>query len=136
MSRGRGMAALVLLLVALAGVLAGVALDRTVLLPRAVADRAIAAEARPRRELPRRQDEFRARFAAALDLTPEQRRVVDSLMDHQLRELRRLRGESQPHIESVIHGTRRAIDSVLTPEQRERAAELTRHRRGRRMQRR
>jgi Spy/CpxP family protein refolding chaperone len=83
----------------------------------------------PRHEMPRRQGEFRERFAKALDLTDAQRVVVDSLMDHQLRELRRIRGASQPQVESVIRQTRRAIDSLLTPEQRERAAELAERRR-------
>lgn len=135
MSRGRWIAALVLLLVGLAGVLAGVALDRTVLLPRAF-ERRSAGAGMPRREMPRRQDEFRARFADALNLTSEQRVVIDSLMDHQLHELRRLRGESQPRVESVIRQTRRAMDSVLTPDQRERMKELAEQRRERRRQRR
>lgn len=133
MSRGRGVAALVLLLVGISGVLAGIALDRTVLRPQP-AERA-AVPGMSRRELPRRQDEFRARFADELDLTAEQRRIVDSLMDRQLAELRALRLGSQPRVESVIRQTRRAIDSVLTPEQRDRLAELSRERRQRRMRR-
>ena len=135
MSRGRWVAALVLLLVALAGVLAGVALDRTVLLPRDIAERQDGMPGMRRREMPARQGEFRERFARALGLTDAQRVVIDSLMDHQLQELRRVRGESQPAVESAIRRTRRAIDSVLTPEQRERAAELIERRRGRRMRR-
>jgi Spy/CpxP family protein refolding chaperone len=128
-SRGRGTAALVLVLVALAGVLAGIALDRRVLMPRAAAARQDAVAGMPRHEMPRRQGEFRERFAKALGLTEAQRVAVDSLMDHQLRELRRIRGASQPQVESVIRQTRRAIDSLLTPEQRERAAELAERRR-------
>ena len=134
MSRGRGVAALVLLLVGIAGVLAGIALDRTVLRPRNVERHAM--PGMPRREMPRRQDEFRARFADELDLSAAQRVVIDSLMDDQLRELRELRLASQPGVESVIWQTRRAIDSVLTPEQRERLAELSHERRQRRMRRR
>ena len=129
MSRSRGVAALVLVLVALAGVLAGIALDRTVLMPRSASARQAAAAGMPRHEMPRRQGEFRERFAKALDLTDAQRAAVDSLMDHQLRELRRIRGSSQPQVESVVRQTRRAIDSLLTPEQRERAAELAERRR-------
>lgn len=128
----RGVAALVLVLVAVAGVLGGIALDRVVLLPQAAAARHMAGPMLHRRPVPQREDAFRARLARDLDLTGDQRRVIDSLMDIQLRELRALRDESQPRVESVIGRTRRAIDSVLTPEQRARVEELGEHRRRRR----
>ena len=132
MSRGRGVAALVLLLVAVAGVLGGIVLERTVLTPRADVAAAGAERAPMRQRMPMRERSFRNRFAEELELTSEQRTVVDSLMDRQLRELRRIHGEERPRVESVIAQTRRAIDSVLTPEQRERAAELVERRRSRR----
>lgn len=37
------------------------------------------------------------------------------------RELRAVRGQVQPQLDSIITRTRRALDSVLTPEQRKRA---------------
>lgn len=60
---------------------------------------------------------------------------IDSLMDAQLDALDEIRDETQPRIESVIAATRRRVDSVLTPEQRERAAELGERRRGERRRR-
>lgn len=131
MIRGRAAAVLVLILVAIAGVIGGVALDRTVLLPHGFTVRHAAMRGMPRHQMPAREGSFRERFAQQLELTPAQRTVIDSLMDHQLRELRAVRGETQPRMESVIRGTRRAIDSVLTPEQREKAAELAERRRHR-----
>lgn len=126
------MAAVVLLLVALAGVLGGIALERTVLTPRTDAAAAGRERMPMRQRMPMREHAFRSRFAEELDLTPEQRVVVDSLMDRQLRELRRIHGEERPRVESVIAETRRSIDSVLTPEQRERMAQLAERRRSHR----
>lgn len=133
--QGRWTAALVLLLVGIAGLLAGVAIDRAVLLPRAHAMRMEAHRSGQHREHPRRRMQFRDNLDRQLDLTPEQRVRIDSLMDAQLDALDEIRDETQPRIESVIAATRRRVDSVLTPEQRERAAELGERRRGERRRR-
>jgi Spy/CpxP family protein refolding chaperone len=119
--RGRAVAVLVLLLVALAGGLAGVALDRLVLLPR-----------HPGGLVPRppfgggqlaqeREREFRDHMARTLGLSDSQRVRIDSLLEHQLQELRAIRQEVRPRLDSIIARTRRQIDSILTPEQREKA---------------
>ncbi len=100
------------------------------LLPRAMEARAELRQTAPRRELPRMQRNFRERLARELDLTPEQRTRIDSLLDAQAAELRAIRGQTHPRIESTIARTRREIDAVLTPEQRTRAAELGERRRG------
>lgn len=130
--RGRWTAALVLLLVALAGVAGGIALDRAVLLPRAMHAHMAAMdhERMPRRrEFARTPGEFRHRLAEELQLTAEQRARIDSLLDAQRADLEAIRGTTHPRIESVIAGTRREIEAVLTPEQRERMAELGERRR-------
>ena len=115
-------AALVLLLAVLAGGVAGIALDRLVLLPRLY---------RPGRELgmhrsPPRDREFRNRFAREVGLTEEQQQRVDSIMDRQGRELRAVRGQVQPQLDSIIRRTRRELDAVLTPDQRQKAEEIRR----------
>jgi Spy/CpxP family protein refolding chaperone len=120
--RGPLLAGLVLLLVAFAGGLAGVAVDRLVLLPRMFH--------RPPFEhghgRPPRDREFRDRFAREIGLSSDQQQRIDSIMDRQGRELRTVRGKVQPQLDSIISRTRREIDHVLTPEQRKKAEEIRR----------
>src|SRR5215210_7787015 len=119
--RGPLLAAMVLLLVALAGGVAGVAFDRQVLLPRMFGGPRF--EHGPGRHPPRDR-EFRNRFAREVGLSPEQQTRIDSIMDRQGRELRAIRGRVQPQLDSIIARTRRALDSVLTPEQLKKAEEI------------
>jgi Spy/CpxP family protein refolding chaperone len=121
---GPRMAVLVLLLVAIVGGLAGVALDRFVLLPHMFHGSGFGREHGPGG--PPRDREFRARFARDLGLSPEQQIRIDSIMDRQGRELRAVRGQVQPTLDSIIARTRRQVDSVLTPEQRKKAEEIRR----------
>jgi hypothetical protein len=55
----------------------------------------------------------RRRRAASGDagLTPDQQIKIDSIMDRQGRVLRAVRGRVQPQLDSIITGTRRAVDS-------------------------
>jgi Spy/CpxP family protein refolding chaperone len=115
-------AVLVLLLVAFAGGLAGVAMDRLLLLPHMFRGPGFGHEHGPGRA----RGEFRARFAREVGLSPEQQTLIDSIMDRQGRELRAVRGQVQPKLDSIITRTRRALDSVLTPEQRKKAEEIRR----------
>ena len=113
---GRMIALLVLLLVAIAGGLAGVALDRLYLMPRmAHGPRGHGGPGGPHNR------EFRDRFAREVGLTPDQRTRIDSIMDREGREMRAMRGQIQPRLDSIITRTRRSLDSVLTPEQRKKA---------------
>src|SRR6185312_15882327 len=114
------MAVLVLLLVAIVGGFVGVALDRLVLLPHTGFGHRHGPGGPPR------DREFRARFARELGLSPEQQTRIDSIMDRKGRELRAVRGQVQPTLDSIIARTRRSIDSVLTPEQRTKAEEFRR----------
>jgi Spy/CpxP family protein refolding chaperone len=120
--RGPLLAALVLLLALFVGGVAGVALDRHVLLPRMFRSRFHHFPGRA----PPRDREFRNRFAKEVGLSPEQQTRIDSIMDRQGRELRTVRGKVQPQLDSIISRTRRALDSVLTPEQRKKAEEIRR----------
>jgi Spy/CpxP family protein refolding chaperone len=47
-------------------------------------------------------------------------------MDRQIGEIRRLRAEVQPMLDSVVAQTRRQIEEILTPEQREKARAMAR----------
>jgi Spy/CpxP family protein refolding chaperone len=113
---GPRLAVLVLVVAVLAGGIAGVAADRLILLPRM--------HHGPWHGGPHggpRDREFRDRFAKEVGLTPDQQIRIDSIMDRQGRELRGVRGQVQPQLDSIITSTRRALDSVLTPEQRKKA---------------
>jgi Spy/CpxP family protein refolding chaperone len=118
------MAVLVLLLVAVVGGLSGVALDRLVFLPHMFRGPGFSHEHGPGG--PPRDREFRARFTRELGLSPEQQTRIDSIMDRKGRELRAVRGQVQPTLDSIIARTRRQVDSVLTPEQRKKAEEFRR----------
>ena len=109
----RTLAALVLVLAVVAGGLAGLALDRLVLLPHAFGR-------------PARPDHasFRDRFAQAVGLTAAQQERVDSITTRRFGELRAIREQVRPRVDSVLARMRSEIDSVLTPEQRQRASEL------------
>jgi Spy/CpxP family protein refolding chaperone len=72
----------------------------------------------------RPHDGMRDRFARELDLTPEQQRRVDSIMNQQARDFRRLRAEMQPRFDSLLSHAQHGLDSVLTPAQRERLDRL------------
>jgi hypothetical protein len=109
----RTLAALVLVLAVVAGGLAGVVLDRLVLLPHAFG--------RPPRIGPAN---FRDRFAHAVGLTSAQQERVDSITRRRFAELRGIREQVRPRVDSVLARMRSEIDSVLTPEQRRRAIEL------------
>lgn len=114
---GRLIAALVLIIVAFVGVAGGVALDRGVLLHRRHAgfggrgSRELGANGGVRR--------MRDQLADTLGLSATQRQRFDSLMDRQLAEFRAVREKVQPQMDSIFEATRRAVDSLLTPEQRQ-----------------
>jgi Spy/CpxP family protein refolding chaperone len=120
--RGRMIAGLVLLLTALAGGLAGVAVDRLVLLPHMFGGRDFGPHGRHGPPPP--NHEFRDRFAHDLGLTDDQQVRIDSIMDRQMREVRAIRRQVQPRVDSIISGARRELDAVLTPEQRLKAEAL------------
>ena len=123
MTSPRLLAATVLLLVAIAGGLAGIALDRAVLLPARFGHGYGGGPPGARRPLePDRRS--RDRFAHQLGLSDSQRVRIDSLMDRQLQQIRAVRAQVHPRFDSIVTQTRREIDAILTPEQREKAKKL------------
>lgn len=123
--RSRLVASLVLLVAVLVGGTAGVAFDRLVLLPARFGPPPFGPGAPPG---PRHERAARERFARELGLSDEQRVRIDSLMERQIREIRAARTTVQPRLDSIIGETRRAIDSILTPDQRAKAEEMARRR--------
>lgn len=104
----------VLVVVALAGVIGGVALDRVVLRPRS-ADWRGGPPRNGERRPPRRPS---AMLGAELKLTEEQAVRIDTLIEKQMRGFRAIRRSTQPAVDSLMAQTRRSIDSILTPTQR------------------
>ncbi len=105
----------VLLVVALAGLIGGVTLERTVLRPHGWMPRVGMPRAGDRRPGPRRPS---AMLGAELKLTEDQAVRIDTLIEHQMRGFRDIRQSTQPAIDSLMAQTRRSIDSILTPMQR------------------
>lgn len=129
---GRLAAAAVLLTIAVAGVAGGVVLDRYVIIPnRFEAQRGIMGGPRRRGDSSRPGDRgrggrqaFHDQLSRLLELTPEQRQQLDTVMSRQARELREAHAIVQPRVDSIVRGTRRQLDSILTPAQREKLRAL------------
>lgn len=121
------------------GVVGGVALDRWLLRPGAHA-------AGPRPGFPRRmgeqradpvrlRSEFSGQLARALDLTPDQRVRVDSILQRQQSRSRALMRQMAPELRRLADSTRAELRQVLTPEQWERMQQLRSKQTGGRMRR-
>jgi Spy/CpxP family protein refolding chaperone len=119
----RVLALVVLLTIGLAGLAGGVALDRYVILPRRFGIRP-PSDIRAPFFGPRGRQAFADRLHQYLELTPDQRTRFDSLMDREERELRAARSVAQPRIDSIVSETRREVDAILTPAQREKLHKL------------
>lgn len=105
----------VLVVVALAGVIGGIALDRTVLRQRQADGRWGAIRGGERHPGPRRPSDM---LGAELKLTPEQAVRIDTLIEQQMRGFRDIRKSTQPAIDSLMAQTKRSIDAILTADQR------------------
>ena len=58
-------------------------------------------------------------FARDLGLSTEQRAVADSILRHEFEAANAIREETWPRLAAVMDDTRRKLDSLLTPAQRE-----------------
>lgn len=118
-SRGRvlGLLTAGVLLVAAAGVASGVVLERRVLSRHEEHERGRGGE-RGEREGGARHA-MHERFGRDLDLTPAQAAKIDSIFASHRPAIDSAREASEPKIRAIIDQTRREIDSVLTPAQRE-----------------
>ncbi len=123
--RPRLLAVLALLLAAVGGVAAGVALDQSMSQSRHLGFLARGTAFRPP---PNRhpRSELLDRLDASLDLTGEQRVRVDSVLARREAEMRALRDQVRPRFDSIAGRTRTDLLQILTPEQRARFEELGR----------
>jgi hypothetical protein len=118
----RSLAALTLVAVALASALTGAAVDRAYMRrsARIVGDTAfhpLSSALRTPSDADRRQ--IRAELSTALDLTPDQERIIDSIMTSRQGQFEDLRASIRPRVESLLNNMRADVETVLTPDQRE-----------------
>lgn len=122
-TQSRLMATLVLVAVLMAGAAAGVVVDRMFLLRRGPRSggRPPMGEMRGRGgpPSPEARKRFSDRLAKELGLTPEQQVKVDTIMTRQFEGMRRASATVQPTIDSLVRAAQASMDSVLTPEQRD-----------------
>jgi len=114
----RGTAAVVLALCVSVGIIAGVVVDRVLLIPNQIGRRPPATRG-PRGLWPASQAASRDRLARELSLTDSQRVKLDSVLSRQTARFRTTREKIQPEMDSIFEQTRAQIDSLLTPAQRE-----------------
>jgi Spy/CpxP family protein refolding chaperone len=123
--RPRLLAVLALVLAAVGGVAAGVALDQSMSQSRHLGFLARGTAFRPP---PNRhpRSELLDRLDASLDLTQAQRVRVDSVLARREADMRALRDQVRPRFDSIAGRTRTDLLQILTPKQRERFEELGR----------
>ena len=130
------LAASLLLVTLLFGVIGGVALDRWVLRADAYASGQRAAIPRrmgeQRFDPARLRSEFGGQLARELGLTAEQRARVDSILQRQQVRSRTLMRQMAPELQRLADSTRAELREVLTPDQWERMQQLRAERMGRR----
>jgi len=72
---------------------------------------------------------FLERLERQLELTPEQSRQVEAILEESHREATELHEEMLPRVQAQLEQTRQRILEVLTPEQRQKFEEFHRHHR-------
>jgi hypothetical protein len=137
----RGLAGLVIVLTFIVGGLAGAVTDRTIGWPRGRHDRppAHGGSAGPAPDRPEdravRRERFRQQFVQQmqkdLGLNPSQVARFDTITRRQNERMDSLRKAMWPRFDTIIQQTRREIDQILTPEQRQKVREQFEHREGR-----
>lgn len=125
--RRRWLAALTLVAVAVASLLTGAAVDRAYMRrsARIVGDTTfhpLSSALRTPSDADRRQ--IRAELSTALDLKPEQERVIDSILTSRSGQFEELRASIRPRVESLLNNMRADVETALTPDQREKYRKL------------
>ena len=128
----RAMAAVVVCVTLIAGILVGIGLDRAFFRQaRGPRFGAFVVRGGPNGDSARMR--MLAVLGKQLHLTPDQQVRIDTIMQRRMAVLDSIRKQNMPQIRSLISATQAQIDSVLTPEQRDKFRSLRQeHRRGRR----
>jgi hypothetical protein len=75
------------------------------------------------------RQQYRTELSAALSLTPDQNRIIDSILDSRAGQFEALRESIRPRVDGLVADVRGDVERVLTPLQRDRYRELQ-HRAG------
>jgi hypothetical protein len=121
----RLLAGIVILLVGLAGIAIGAALDRAVEHRRMMA--IVVGGRVPKGPPPEARRWVLSRLQRELDLSPRQREQVDSVLARREADVRALMIEMRPRFEAISDRTRRDIQAALSPDQQKRFTELREH---------
>lgn len=121
----RLLAGIVILLVGLAGVAIGAAIDRAVEHRRMMS--IVVGGRVPKGPPPEARRWVLSRLQKELDLSPAQRQQVDSVLARREADVRALMVEMRPRFDSISERTRRDIQAALTPDQQKRFVEMRNH---------
>jgi hypothetical protein len=121
----RLLAAVVILLVGLAGVAIGAAADRAVEHRRTMAF--VVGGRVPKGPRPEARRWVLSRLQRELDLSATQHNQVDSVLARREADVRALMLEMRPRFEAISERTRRDIQAALTPAQQKRFTEMREH---------
>ena len=124
----RSLAVVVIGAIMLAGVVAGVAIDRVLLAPSAQAvfpDTGFhPLSSALRSPTPEERRRLRAELSRQLALTPAQDSAFEAIMMQRAGEFSALREEIRPRVDRLVSDVRSDMEQVLTPAQRERFRRL------------
>jgi Spy/CpxP family protein refolding chaperone len=125
----RSVAAIVIGAIVVAGVVAGVAIDRVLLRAPTAAPMFPDTGFHPlssvlRSPTPEERRRLRSELSRELHLTPAQDSAIDVIMMQRAGEFSALREEIRPRVERLVSDVRSDMEQVLTPEQRERFRRL------------
>jgi Spy/CpxP family protein refolding chaperone len=122
--KSRLVATVVIVLVFLAGMALGASLHRA-LLGRGRPGFGLAGPPPHRGPPPEMKSWMLARLDHRLNLTPEQHARIDTVLTQREAEIRALMSATRPRFDSIAARTRSEIQAVLTPEQQQKFAEIT-----------
>jgi Spy/CpxP family protein refolding chaperone len=128
LDRGSLLASGLIVVMLLAGMAGGVALDRWILRPHAGGQPPAGWTRDGRFDPARVRDRAAGRLARDLKLTPEQRTKMDSLMRRQQREAAAVMQSIRPRLDSVTARTQAELRAVLTAAQQQTFDSLRRER--------
>lgn len=121
----RLLAGIIILLVGLAGIAIGAAIDRTVE-HRRMMDYAVGGRL-PKGPPPEARKWVLSKLQRDLGLSSRQRAEVDSVLARREADVRTLILEMRPRFEAISARTRRDIQAALTPDQQKHFSEMSKH---------
>jgi hypothetical protein len=76
---------------------------------------------------PERREDYLSRLDRELQLTPEQRTRIETILSGSQERMKKLWRSIEPHTKEEYQRTRKEISEILTPEQREKKKQMRQH---------